>query len=91
MADPVFIVRNAVGAVVMDSRDAVAGACVDMLEIAAGATPTYTYPEFVGRSAIVLDAGSGYGDGIAIDTALGYPRLIAASRLYLRSLAVMVI
>lgn len=77
MAEPLFIVRNSLGQVVIDSRNAAAGACVDLLEVLPNTAPVYTYPEFVGRSAIVINSAPWLHP--QIDTLLGYPRLTFTS------------
>ena len=73
MADPQLVVRNASGQIVLDSRDAVAGCCVEILIVTAGTSVTRTYPEFVGRTAMVL--ASLMQSMPTVDTALGYPRV----------------
>lgn len=75
MAEPLFIVRNSAGVVMLDSRDASGGACVDLLEIAANTAPVYTYPAHVGRSAAVVTVDGFTSAGATVDTALGYPRV----------------
>lgn len=77
MAEPVFIVRNSQGQVTIDSRDAAAGACVDLLEILPSTAPVYTYPDFVGRTVIALSLSIAVAP--TIDTSLGYPRLTFTS------------
>jgi len=80
MAEPLFIVRNSAGEVVIDSRTAVAGACVDLIEIAAGAAAVLTYPAFAGFTPMVLQSGfQSMALMPAADSDLGYPRLTFAS------------
>lgn len=82
MSEPVFIVRNSVGAIVLDSRDAVAGACVDLVDVPAGTAPVYSYPDHVGRQALVMTVDGYTASGATVDTALGYPRVsfVSAAR-----------
>lgn len=75
MAEPVFIVRNSAGAVVFDSRDAYAGVCVGIIDVPAGAPQTYTFPSYVGRTLKVTSMWGLDAWGVAVDYALGYPRL----------------
>ena len=60
MPAPTFIVRNSAGAVVFDAEVATFGCVADVVSIAAGASPTYTYPVFAGRTVLVVQFDSGY-------------------------------
>lgn len=73
MAEPQFVVRNSAGQVVLDSRNAAAGCCVEIVTVPAGTSVTKTYPDFVGRTAMVI--ASLMLAMPTIDTALGYPRV----------------
>jgi hypothetical protein len=66
---------------VWDSYDAVGGVVADVRVVAAGATGSWTYPAFVGKSAVALNIqGSSYNDfNVSTDTDLGYPRVTAGA------------
>lgn len=89
MAEPLFIVRNASNEIVLDSRNAAGGACVDLIEIPPNTAVTYTYPDFAGRTLALLNVGPSVYPGM--DTLLGYPRLTFTSINATRSFTVMVL
>lgn len=70
-------VNNAAGSLVWDSTTAIGGGVVaDYQEIAAGASYSKSFPEFAGRTPIVIPiADSADAPSISVDTALGYPRI----------------
>ena len=88
MATPQLVVRNSAGTITFDSRLATEACVLDVLTVAAGATGTYTYPLFPGRSAVALMANGGTGWGITVDTVLGYPRVTLASAPFDRTIVV---
>lgn len=90
MAEPHLIARNSAGTVVFDSRTAMAGVCVGLLEIPANTAQTYTYPGYPGATAKVAGAAGVRAWGLTIDYALGYPRLVFASAPALRACIVFV-
>lgn len=75
MAEPMFVVRDGGGNVRFDSRSAVAAVLVFFERIGSGVARTLTFPDFVGRSAVVTNGIGGNSWEIAVDTALGYPRV----------------
>lgn len=75
MAEPVFIVRDSAWNVRFDSRSAVAAVLVFFERVPAGSNRTLTFPDFVGRSAVVTNGIGGNSWSVTTDTALGYPRV----------------
>lgn len=66
---------DAAGTLLWDSSTAAAGVVADVQNVAGGASATFTYPDFAGRSAAALVL-LGFGNtGVTADTALGYPRV----------------
>jgi hypothetical protein len=88
MAAPQLVVRNSAGTITFDSRLATEACVLDVLTVAAGATGTYTYPLFPGRSAVTLLAYTQVGWGVTVDTALGYPRVTVSTLPFDRTIVV---
>lgn len=84
-------VFNSAGAVVWDSTTAGGGVIAGVEQVAAGASPVFTYSSFPGRSAKVMSSQVGKDTGVTIDYSLGHPRVSVASRSYPRQLIVVVI
>jgi hypothetical protein len=93
-------VWDALGAQVWDTPTLAGGCTIDHLQLAGGASGTYTYPEHAGRTAAVQPIGGDLFEiaasgvaldyGVTADVALGYPRVIVASRPFVRTLLVYV-
>ena len=86
MSGPALVIRSNDGAVVFDSREAYAGVCVGIIDVPAGAPQTYMFPNYVGRTLKVSSMWGLAAWGVAIDYALGYPRLTvdaAAARTFI--------
>lgn len=85
------------GSLVWDSTAVLGGCAIDLQTVAAGATPSFTYPAHAGRTAAVQPVRAEWWStarpsssdfGVTVDTSLGYPRVTVASRPYNRTFLV---
>lgn len=80
-------VFNASGVKVFDSMDHEGGLLADIVTVPLGASATFDYPEYAGRSGFAMGAASagswaGQGQHVVADTTPGFPRFTIPSVTY---------
>lgn len=83
-------VFNSSGALIWDSSTVGAGVVADVLVVAAGASGTYEYPDFAGRSVGAVAVAYLGTEVPTTDTALGWPRVTIPSDVSDRTILVVV-
>ena len=79
MAEAIFVLRNTAGAIVYDNRVTAVGCLAASPVVPANTAQVFSYPAFVGRSAIVMTTVGNRTTGVTVDYALGYPRVTFAA------------
>lgn len=72
-------VFDAFGSLTWDSSTAPGGVVADSREIPSGWSGSFTYPDFAGFAAQLVNVADTRPPSITVDTALGYPRVNVTS------------